>query len=292
VRGIAANATTGRLYISTTRRLVALDLLTDQIVWEQTQLTPCCDRLALSPDGQLLYVPSLGTPDWYVINASNGTLVATVPTVGFSHDTVYGADGLVYLESLHSRYLAVADAKTHAIVKNVGPFSDAVRPFTINGAETLVFANVDGLLGFEVGDLRTGRVLSRVEVPGYPHPVAMSPSHGCPSHGIALPPDETEVWISDNVHHSLHVFDATVMPPVLKASITVRDEPGWITFSIDGTRAYSSTGDVIDVRTKQIVATLKDEAGQHVASEKLLEIDFANGKPVRAGDQVARGQRR
>jgi hypothetical protein len=82
------------------------------------------------------------------------------------------------------------------------------------------------------------------------------------------------------------------MPPVLKASITVRDEPGWITFSIDGTRAYSSTGDVIDVRTKQIVATLKDEAGQHVASEKLLEIDFANGKPVRAGDQVARGQRR
>jgi hypothetical protein len=165
-----------------------------------------------------------------------------------------------------------------------------VRPFTINGAETLVFANIDNLLGFEVGDLWTGKVLHRVEVSE--HPVPVSPSHGCPSHGIALTADETELWISDNVNHRLHVSDATVMPPKAKTSVQVRAEPGWITFSIDGTRAYPSTGDVINVRTKRIIATLADEFGQQVASEKLLEIDFVNGRPVRAGDQLGIGQRR
>jgi hypothetical protein len=32
----------------------------------------------------------------------------------------------------------------------------------------------------------------------------------------------------------LPIFDATVMPPGLKTSVKVRDEPGWITFGIDG----------------------------------------------------------
>src|SRR5437870_11745563 len=34
VRGTAASARTGRLYVSTTRRLAAIDLKTDRIVWE------------------------------------------------------------------------------------------------------------------------------------------------------------------------------------------------------------------------------------------------------------------
>jgi hypothetical protein len=74
-------------------------------------------------------------------------------------------------------------------------------------------------------------------------------------------------------------------------SIKLRDQPGWITFSIDGTRAYPSTGDVIDTSTKRIIATLEDETGRHVQSEKLLEVDFAGGKPVRAGDQFGIGHK-
>jgi hypothetical protein len=53
------------------------------------------------------------------------------------------------------------------IAKKVGPFSDVIRPFTVNGRQTLCFVNVNGLLGFEVGDLNTGKMLHRVEVRGY-----------------------------------------------------------------------------------------------------------------------------
>ena len=90
----------------------------------------------------------------------------------------------------------------------------------------------------------------------------------------------------------MHVFDSTVMPPKQVASLKVRDEPGWITFSIDGTLAYPSTGDVFDVATRKIITSLTDETGRAVASEKLLEFDWRGSEPVRNGDQFGIGRSR
>ena len=92
--------------------------------------------------------------------------------------------------------------------------------------------------------------------------------HGCPSHGIALTPDEKEIWLADGANSKVHVFDATVMPPKQIATIGVRDQPGWITFSLDGRYAYPSTGEVIDAATKQIVTTLSDEAGMPLSERE------------------------
>jgi hypothetical protein len=99
------------------------------------------------------------------------------------------------------------------------------------------------------------------------------------------------VWVVDGPNQRLHVFDATAMPPRYRDSIELLvDQPGWITFSIDGRYAYPSTGEVIDTGTRKIVAHLKDEQGRQVQSEKLLEIDFAQGVPVRGGDQFGVGR--
>jgi DNA-binding beta-propeller fold protein YncE len=133
-------------------------------------------------------------------------------------------------------------------------------------------------------------VLHRVEVAGYEKgPVKR---HGCPSHGIGLTPDERELWLADAANSAVHVFDNTVMPPRQVASVTLRDQPGWITFSLDGKYAYPSTGDVIDVHTRRIVAGLQDEAGRPVQSEKLVEVVVASGKTRRTGDQFGVGRAR
>jgi DNA-binding beta-propeller fold protein YncE len=292
IRGIAAHAQTARLYLSTNRRIAAYDLLTDKLVWEQNYEGRGVDRVAVSPDGTILYAPGLGAPKWHVVNAATGALITSVDVPGRAHNTLFSHDGSrVFLESQgDTRVMSVADAKTHKIVQQIGPFSDVVRPFTINGRGTLLFANLNNLLGFEVADLKTGRMIHRVEVPGVP--AGKSPVHGIPSHGIAMTQDETEIWVTDNGNNYLRIFDATRMPPVMKTSVKVRNEPGWITFSIDGRLAYPSTGDVIDVGTKEIVATLQDETGANVESEKMLEIDFAGKKPVRAGDQFGIGMKR
>jgi 6-phosphogluconolactonase (cycloisomerase 2 family) len=139
-----------------------------------------------------------------------------------------------------------------------------------------------------VGDLKNGKMLHRVEVQGFRKgPVKR---HGCPSHGIGLTPDEKELWLTDAANSRLHIFDATMMPPRQIASIEVRDQPGWITFSIDGRLAYPSTGDVIETATRKIVAGLKDEKETDVQSEKMLELDFTGAQPMRAGDQFGLGR--
>jgi DNA-binding beta-propeller fold protein YncE len=290
IKGIAAHAGTGRLYLTTPKRVAAFDLTTDRLVWNRTY-DGGCDRPALSPDGKILYVPSFEGPHWHAIDAMTGDVLAKIVTNSGAHNTLYGPDGRrVYLAGLKSSTLSIADPATHTVVGGVGPFGNSVRPFTVNARQTLCFVNVNDLLGFEVGDVKTGKLLHRVEVSGFQKgPVKR---HGCPSHGIGLTPDERELWLADGANSQVHVFDATVMPPKQVGSIGLRDQPGWITFSLDGRHAYPSTGEVIDTKSKRIVAALQDESGRAVQSEKVVEVVFSGGKPVRTGDQFGIGRRR
>ena len=287
VKGIAASARTKRLYVSTIRSLECFALETDALLWEKAY-EGGCDRMSISPDGAFLYVPSFEGPFWNVVGGEDGAIVAKVVPDSGAHNTVYGPQGKgVYLAGLKSPLLTVADPRTHKAARTVGPFGAAIRPFTVNGDETRVYACVNGLLGFEVGDLTTGKLIKHVEVDGFKTgPVKR---HGCPSHGIGMTPDGGQIWLCDSFNHRLHLFSLDGDAVKQVASLEVRDEPGWVTFSLDGRRAYPSTGEVIDVATRKTVATLADDAGKPVQSEKLLEIAFEGKTPTRAGDQFGRG---
>ncbi len=288
VKGICASERTGRAYVSTIRSLTCYDLATDQIVWEKAY-EGGCDRMSIAPDGSTLYVPSFEKDHWNVVDGGDGHVIARIEPKSGAHNTVYGLDGrFVYLAGLRSPILTVAETATHTASKTVGPFSAAIRPFTVNGAQTLCFVTVNGLLGFEIGDITSGRKIHRVEVDGYKTGPVLR--HGCPSHGVGLTPDEKEIWVVDAFNRRLHVFDATTMPPKQVDSILLRDEPGWITFTIDGKYAYPSTGEVIDTATRKVIAQLKDENDRPVMSEKLLEIDFEGDRAVRAGNQFGIGR--
>ena len=287
VKGICASAATGRLYVSTIKTLQCLDLLTDKILWEKTY-DAGCDRMSITPDGRTLYLPSFEKDHWLIVDALDGSVIKKLILNSKAHNTIVSPDGReAYLAGLGSPLLGVVDTATQTVTRSIGPFGGSIRPFTVNGRLTRIYANVNDLLGFEIGDLQTGKVLQRVEVTGFEKgPVKR---HGCPSHGIALSPDEKELWLADGHNGQIHIFDLTGGMVRQKQSFAVRDQPGWITFSIDGKTVYPSTGEVIDAATKRIIATLQDENGKPVHSEKLMEIDFENGKPVRAGNQFGLG---
>src|SRR5260370_16074829 len=141
VKGIAASAKTGMLYVSTLARMAAIDLLTEKIIWDKA-FEGGCDRMAISPDGKILYVPSFEGPHWTVVNAATGDVIAKVVPKSAAHNTIYSLDGTrPYLPRLHSPVLSLPDTPTHPIVKSVGPFANSIRPFTVNGAQTLCFVN-------------------------------------------------------------------------------------------------------------------------------------------------------
>jgi DNA-binding beta-propeller fold protein YncE len=291
VKGVCASAATQRLYVSTIETMQCFDLQTDQLLWEK-KYEGGCDRMSITPDGMKLYTPSFEKDYWQVIDARNGDVLKRIQSEKHAHNTIVSLDGTeAYLADRGSRILQIVDTATNEVIRKAGPFSNVVRPFTVNGAHTLGYINVDELLGFEVADLNSGRILHRIEVAGFEK--GKVARHGCPSHGIGLTPDEKEIWVTDSHNKQLHIFDNTVMPPKQLQSITVRDEPGWITFSLDGKLAYPSTGEVIDVSSRKIINSLKDETGADVASEKMVEIQFdAAGKVVAVGDQFGLGRRR
>jgi len=187
VKGICASVSLQRLYVSTIESLISIDLTDDSIAWER-KYPGGCDRMAVSPDGRTIYLPSFEKDHWHVLAASTGEIIARVEPHPGAHNTNYGADGLeAYLAGLRSKTLAITDTGTHKIVRQVGPFSGAIRPFTVNGRQTLGYMCVNDLLGFEIGDLKSGKSLSRVEVRDYQK--GKVARHGCPSHGIGLTPN-------------------------------------------------------------------------------------------------------
>jgi DNA-binding beta-propeller fold protein YncE len=287
VKGIAVSVALNSIYISTLESLQRIDLTTEKIVWEKP-FEGGCDRMAISPDGKTMYLPSLEKGFWNVVDCNTGDIIKKINVFKRAHNTIYGSLGdRVYMADIASPWLYIADAKTHEISSKIGPFGNFVRPFTVNGKESLVFATVDSLLGFEVGDLKTGKKLERIQIEGW----NMGPvrRHGNPSHGIGLTPDEKELWVADGHNMRVHVFKAST-PYQQLTTIPVQDMPGWITFSIDGKYVYPSSGEVIDVRTRKILTTLQDEFHNNVASEKMLEIDFNGNKVVRANDQFGLGR--
>ena len=305
--GIAASPQLGQLYLSSNvkRDMVAMDLATEKIVWRNNH-AKFPDSFMVTPDGKSIYLPYRDEDFWLVLNAADGAVKAKIPvargenytdgwaigSIGPHNTWINPAGSRVYMQVLTVPYIFIADTETNKIIGKVGPFSKGVRPFTVSNDEKYVFANVDRLLGFEVAAVRDGanwggKVLHRVEaktpesrLQQIPNPPARKP-HSTPSHGINIRPDQKEVWVVDGVYGYVYVYDVTVMPPKQVASVAIFDDPqkqphpGWICFSLDGKYAYPDGGAVIDTATKKVISRIP-------TSEKLIEIDFRGGKPVKA----------
>ena len=307
-KGISASPQLGKLYVTSYLKdeVICLDLMTDQILWRK-KYGKYADSSAITPDGKTLYMPFREEDSWWVINAADGAVITKIPVakgknydvnpignpVG-AHNTWPSPDGKrMYLEVLTVPYVFIADTATNKVIGKVGPFSKGVRPFAVSDDETKVYASVDAFLGFEIGAAKTGnewggKVLERVEAHTPPERLAQIPvppahkPHSTPSHGVNITPDQKEVWMVDGVYGYVYAYNVTVDPPKLVASIPLfkdpkdQPHPGWITFSIDGKYAYPDQGGVIDTKTKKTVAWIP-------LSEKLLEVDFQDGKPSKAG---------
>ena len=313
IRGVAASPPTHTLYISYggdgggngDGSLLAYDLMAGRVLWTRS-LNSGIDSMAISPDGSRIYMPS-GELDlsgiWNVLDARDGSVIATIDGGAGAHNTVISLDGRqVYLGGREHDYLEVASTATNRVIKNIGPLRSGVRPFTINGRQTLAYTTATGFLGFQVSSITTGRVLYTQGFPGFTWDQAnFSPS--APSHGISLSPDERRVWVIDAPNSYVHVFETAGLPrhaPRLLANIRLShpmsgDESpcaydcardGWLQHSRDGRFVYvGDSGDVLDGRTFRRVAYLPTLRN----TRKMLEIDWRGGVPVASTSRQGQG---
>ena len=297
VSGVAASTATNMIYLSTRGRLGAFDLGTDKMAWENTYDGFCCERPEVTPDGKTLVVGSDLQDFWYVIDAQNGKLKGKIqaPKSMFAHNMALSADGNTVFMAPNGVTMTVGDVPSMKAIKTI-TFSDHVRPFVINHDATRVYANLNNLLGFEIADVKTGKVIKRIEAPAEmwkPQWADVKKSffgHGCPSHGIAMTPDESEIWVVDNINYGVLVYDNTGEWPKLKMTFPTTASADWITMGLDGKYAFLSSSDVVDVESKKVVTQMKDEYGKPMHSEKFLEMSFSDGKLVRTVSQFGEGR--
>ena len=285
VSGMMANPVTNMVYVSTRGTLYAIDLATDKVVWKNRYDNgQCCERGAVTPDGKTLVVGSNVRDFHYVIDAKTGALKGKIPMPASPgiHNMNLCPDGKIDFGAPNGYTMSVADVPTMKVTKTI-TFTDHVRVFVINHDCSRIYANENNLLGFEIADVKTGKIIKRIEAPGemwkakWADPNLSFFGHGAPQHGIAMLADESEIWVPDAVNDQVLVYDNTGEWPVLdmKKSFKTNGEPnGWIVFGLDGKKAFMASGDVVDVKTHKIVAQLKDEYGRYMDSEKTLEMLF------------------
>jgi hypothetical protein len=289
LRGFAGNLKTHRIYFSSTnRRLGAFDLETEKVVWEKTYESGC-DRSAVTLDGKKLYVP---TGWWYsgedsgflIVNADNGELIKRINVGPQAHNSIVSLDGRrVYLGT--RTMLSIFDTANDRLIRQIKDVGErGIFPYTMDRRNRIGYVCLGDHVGFDVVNLQKGKVLHRVFAGDKPIPNR--------THGSALTPDETELWISDQVGKKLFIFDATKMPPAPKGHVDLsQGGHGWVCFSLDGEYAWSHAPDVFDARTKKLVATLKDENGKPVSGSKYIEVHFRDGKVVRMGNEFGLGRK-
>lgn len=295
VRGAAVAAPTHRFYVMYNAHshghLLALDLLTDRVLWDKIEHSPGIDRGDVTHDGKTFFLPTWesdgGSPYELVVDALTGAITGRIALPLRSHDTLVSLDGTrVFMETKSPvATLYIADTTTHAVVSTVTGYccGGVLQVYSVNGTATRVVNDVLGYDGFQVGDITTGHVIASVPFPdagaGY-------------GHGIAWSPNEREVWVNDGRKSEVHVFDMTVSPPVQTHLVRVSGVPHWVTFDIDGRYAYVSGPKgssvetaIIDTATYQQIGVLRSSN-----SEDLLEIDFGAGTVIRTGDQFGIGR--
>ena len=304
VRGVAVSPRTHSLYLALGGdggseghgSLLKFNLLTKRVVW-QRRFPTGIDSPAITPDGKTLYLPTgeLASGDvWWVVDTSNGRVLSLLHGGTSPHNTVMGPDGSrVYLAPRNGDYLVVANTRTNEVIQQVGPLKHGVRPFTIDGRQRFAYTTATGFLGFQASSLTSGHLLYTVPIPGFRYdPSTFSPT--TPSHGIALSPDSTQIWVVDAPNSYVHKFDVSGLPdaaPKHLADVQLAhpmsgDETpcaydcardGWLQESADGRFLFvGDSGDVVATRTQHVVAFLPALRN----SRFLLELDWKHGLPV------------
>jgi YVTN family beta-propeller protein len=258
--GIALPASQDVIYVtiegSKPGELIAIDPATDKVV-RRMPVGPEPNQFAVTPDGKYACVPD---KDGYyeIIDLARFQVIDKYFTGGRPHNTLCSPDGKRF-------YLAPMGSPKKVTVLEVGtwkplaeiPFSNVVRPVALSQDEKRLYACVDGLVGIEVADVPSHKMIYRI-------PDELSDDQKkaeSRSHGIGVRPDQKEVWECDVEHHDVHVYNVEGEKPKQIATIPIGSQVYWLTFRPDGKVCYVSArgaGEVaaVDTDTKKIVARI------------------------------------
>jgi hypothetical protein len=310
IRGVSVCPPSHRMFISYggdggvfgNGSVLAYDLVTEKVVWE-VHLSTGIDSGDVSPDCKRLYEPSGENNTsgiWNIMNTENGAIIGTIQGGSAAHNTLASADGrYVYLGGRQHSFLDVYETETGKVFE-IGPLVGSVRPFTVNGSNTLAFTTATNFDGFQVSSIATRKVLFTTSFGEIPKEFAFTTG----SHGISLSPDEKQLYVIDAVHKEVQFYNVSkVKEGVAPAPIAVLpvggwsgfEKPcayecsrgGWLQLSRDGRFLFAGdSGEVIETATRKVLITLTTLLN----TKKSIEVDWQSGVPIATSGRLGVGR--
>ncbi len=237
--------------------LLWIDPRTYEITHRLT-IGPEPNQIACTPDGKFIYVPCKDGQYW-VIDGHQKKVVTKIRTGGRPHNTQASRDGkLMYLSPMGSpKRVTIVDLHDgHKVIGEI-PFDNVVRPPALAPDGKRIYQQIDGLLGFQVADTTSRTVFATV-----PHNIREEfRTIGSRCHGLAIRPDQKEIWSCNLNHKIVHIHDITTDEFPEIGQVPMIDHIYWLCFSPDSKYAYISIRGaskiaVVDTHTKKVLKHL------------------------------------
>lgn len=171
--------------------------------------------LALSSDGRQLYVANMDGESISVIDTVTRAVAATIPTAAGPHRLVLSPDGrYVYVVNTDADRLSIIGTKEGRQIKSVLVGKKPYDVVLSHEAPLLWVAN-SGSDSVEAIDSRTGEPVALVPVPVTAqtamtglHPMGRMMAAGrTMPHGLAVTPDDRELWMADIDANTVSIID-------------------------------------------------------------------------------------
>ena len=261
VHGLAIQADGRRLFasIESDNTLRVVDTSTNKVI-ATIELTGRPNQCAVTPDGHYVAVPIRDKNAVDIVDVQQRKVVKTLP-VSKPHNAFNGGSNrYLFVSAMGANQINVIDLTTMTYSAKV-MVGGIPRPYVVTGDGATMYVAVTDLHGFMKVDVASGK-MQRVVMPAENHTPKQRPFEpsNTLTHGLALSPDGTELWVTSLLDDSLYVYD--VKANKITGRVRVGDGPNWVTFSPDGKYVcVSNTGtddvSIIDVRARREVTRIK-----------------------------------
>lgn len=257
--GLAFSPDGSKVYLASDRtgNFQVVDARKGEVV-EQINIGKDPNQMAITRDGRFAYVPMRGEDAIAVVQLQPLTLLKKMPFDKGPHDAYTSADGRrVFVGAQFGRSIAVVDTEKQTLLYTL-PTTDGVRPIRPSQNGRILYAALSNLIGFVVVDVEKG-VTRRVELATLPDGVP-KPYLDTFTHDLHLSPDESELWVTDDVHDLIRIVRLSDMKEIHQ--IHVGHFPHWFTLRPDGQVVfvslwYSDVVSAIDVATRKVIANMQ-----------------------------------
>ncbi|MEM1405045.1 MAG: PQQ-binding-like beta-propeller repeat protein [Pseudomonadota bacterium] len=237
--------------------VIAMDIANGSILWRRAVSGVRSDHMALSHDGERLYVSTLiGSGDrLQVLDSASGEVIGEFRAGRWPHDVwVSPDDERVYVASLgdmlagldergaqnNAYTITIAETESLSVLQR-HQFAAGVRPFEPLHSESTLFVQLSNTHDIIRFDTQSGDVTQVLTLPVDDGVTDADWDFEAPHHGLAITADETRLCIAGRASDYAAIVSTGVgadgqdsMPMGLLATVDTGDAPSWAAVSADG----------------------------------------------------------